>query len=89
MFKDILIVNKPLVETSPSIINACLPKRHTLGWYFKYKGKEYSGHRIEDIIDEKKSTKVQIKLIEEMVETMKCLNFIDIGGGYEKNKMDR
>ena len=73
MFKDIVIIDKPLAEASHLIIDACLPKRHTLGWYFKYRGKEYGEYRIEDIIDENKSTKVQIKLIEEMIKTMKHL----------------
>jgi hypothetical protein len=72
MFKDIIIINKPLVEGCPCIINALLPLRHQLSWRFKYKGKEYGDYIIEDI-KENVSVKKQIKLMEEMVKQMKRL----------------
>ena len=62
-----------MVKGSPTIRNACLPNRYSIGWHFKYKGEEFGDYKIEDIFDENISAKKQIELMESMVEVMKGL----------------
>jgi len=66
MFENIRIFGVVKNEINPAL------DRFVIGWYFKYKGKEY-GNNETDRMPTKLTEKDQIKLIKTMINTMEKL----------------